>query len=115
MEAKTWWLRKNRTVFWGIDGDIDDLGVVVGVSDGDGGVLSPELVERSAEQSVVQPRQGVVPPGAARPGAVVVRVRRVVVGQVEREAAHRQHPRHHQVHRPQLNQALVHSHPVNRR
>lgn len=98
--------RFGLTVFEGIDGEVEDLGVEVGVADGDGRVFPPEMVELPAEQRVVVPGQGVVPAHASGPGAVVVRVGGVVEGQVQREAAHRKQRRHDEVDGAEADQSL---------
>lgn len=94
------------TILEWIDGEVDDLGIIIRVSDGYRRVLAPEMVERFPEQCVVQPRQGVVAPRASGLGAVVFGVRRVEVGQVQWETPHGQHSWHDDVRCTEADQSL---------
>lgn len=95
------------TVFLGVEDELDRRGVVVGVHDADAGVLEPELGDLPLQRSVVHPGQRVEVPDAAAPATVHLRLL-PEDGEVHREAPDRQHPGHHQLHRPFLDQLLHH-------
>ncbi|RRT32087.1 hypothetical protein B296_00043731 [Ensete ventricosum] len=98
--------RHSLTVLEWVDGEVDDLGIIIRVSDGYRRVLAPETVESFPEQRVVQPRQGVVAPRASGLGAVVFGVGCVEVGQVQWETPHGQHSWHDDVRCTEADQSL---------
>jgi hypothetical protein len=98
MHARQPWSRSSGlTPLLGVEHELHRRRVVVGVDDAHAGVPGPEPGDPAPQRGVVQPRQRVEVLDAPAARAVLPRPPPAEGGQVQREAAGGQHPRHHQV------------------